>query len=330
MVRTSNRWFWAACAMGAATLIAGATPSFAQKLKTVRFGKAVPTAFTFTPVDVGVKEGIWKKLGLNVEILSFHGDGQLQQALASNSVDFGIGSGPGMGYHSKGVPAIAVAAAAGPPKNMALIVSAATPFKSVDDMKGKKIGVTTAGSLTDWLVKELSRKKGWTGAAAMKALPMGATRARLAAMKTGAIDGMIGTTDEGYQMEAEHTGRLLMTMGDIVKPFITHVLYARDSLVKNDPATVKAFLKGWFQTIQFMKAHKKTSIQIAAKVLNAPPAILDKSYGAEMGMMSDDGVFDPAAVKLVAKSLVDLGILKSVPSPKQMYTDQFVPVKLSK
>jgi hypothetical protein len=65
-------------------------------------------------------------------------------------------------------------------------------------------------------------------------------------------------------------------------------------------------------------------------VLNTPASILDKSYAAEMGMMSDNGVFDPAAVKLVAKSLVDLHILKTVPTPKQMYTDQFVPVKLSK
>jgi NitT/TauT family transport system substrate-binding protein len=178
----------------AATMLAIA-PACAQKLKVVRFGKAVPTAFTFTPVDVGVKEGIWKKLGLDVQILSFHGDGQLQQALASNSIDFAIGSGPGMGYHSKGVPAIAVAAAAGPPKNMALIVLDNTPYKTIDDMKGKKIGVTTAGALTDWLVKELSKKKGWTGANAMKAVPMGSTRARLAAMKMHAIDGTIGTTD---------------------------------------------------------------------------------------------------------------------------------------
>lgn len=330
MSSLSKRRFEAACALSACALMCGSFAASAQTLKTIRVGKAVATAFTFTPFDVGVKEGIWKKLGLNVQILSFKGDGQLQQALASNSVDFGIGSGPGMGYHSKGVPAIAVAAAAGPPKNMALIVTDNTPYKSVDALKGKKIGVTTAGSLTDWLVKEISRKKGWTGAEAMQAVPMGATRARLAAMKTGAIDGMIGTTDEGYAMEADHTGRLLMTMGDIVTPFITHVLFARDALVKNHPGTVKKFLKGWFQTIKFMKSHKKVSVQIAAKVLDAPPAILDKSYDVEMGMMSDNGAFNPAAVKLVAKSLVELGILKTKPTPQQMYTDKFVPVNLSK
>lgn len=329
MFLLSRRGFGAASALTAIALAAGVASASAQSMKTVRLGKAVATAFTFIPADVGVDEGIWKRLGLDVQIVAFNGDAQLQQALTSGAVDFAVGSGPGMGYRSKGVPAIAVAAMAGPPQNMALLVTSNTPFKTIDDMKGKKIGVTTAGSLTDWLVRELSREKGWTGADAMRPMPMGATRARLAAMKTGAIDGTLGTTDEGYQLEAEHQGRLLMTMGDIVKPFITHVIYARDDLIKNDPGMVKTFLEGWFQTIKFMKSNKAATVQIAAKVLNMSPAVMGKAYDAEMGMMSDDGAFDPAAVKLVAKSLVDLGILDHEPSPKEMYTDQFVPVKLT-
>ena len=56
-------------------------------------------------------------VGLDVEISTFRGDGQLQQALAAGSVDFGFGSGPGMGYASKGVPAHAVAAVANRPAN---------------------------------------------------------------------------------------------------------------------------------------------------------------------------------------------------------------------
>ena len=63
-----------------------------------------------------------------------------------------------MGFMPKGVPAKAVAAFAGPPGNMALLVGTGDKIKSVNDLAGKKIGVTTAGSLTYWLVPVLFRR----------------------------------------------------------------------------------------------------------------------------------------------------------------------------
>ena len=65
----------------------------------------------------------------------------MQQALTAGSIQFGLGSGPGMGFMAKGVPAKAVAAFAGPPGNMALLVGTGDKIKSVDDLAGKKIRV---------------------------------------------------------------------------------------------------------------------------------------------------------------------------------------------
>ena len=86
---------------------------------------------------------------------------EMQQAFAANAIDFGLGSGPGMGYASKGVPARGVAALALEPRNMALVVPRDGPVKTVADLKGRRVGVSTAGSLTDWLVHEASRLQGW-------------------------------------------------------------------------------------------------------------------------------------------------------------------------
>ena len=78
----------------------------AEKL---RVGKAVPFAWTFTPVEVGIKTGIFAKHGLEIEVSAFGGDARMQQALTADSIDVGIGSGPGMAFMVKGVPAKAVA-----------------------------------------------------------------------------------------------------------------------------------------------------------------------------------------------------------------------------
>src|SRR5262249_55342108 len=123
----------------------------AQAAEKLRVGKAVAFAWTFTPLDVGIQMGIFAKHGLEVEASAFAGDAKLQQPLVSDSIDIGIGSGPGMAFMAKGVPAKAVAAMAGVPRNMAVMVGYNSSIKTVDDLKGKKLGVTTAGSLTDWI-----------------------------------------------------------------------------------------------------------------------------------------------------------------------------------
>src|SRR5437588_3494107 len=135
-----------------------AVPAAAE---TLRVGKAVPEAFSFVPLDVGMRQGIFKKHGIEIESSAYSGGGKLQQALTADSVDIGLGSSPEMSGIVKGVPIKAVAAMAGPPLLVALMVRPDGAIKSVDDLKGRRVGVTTANSLTAWLVSELSRQKGW-------------------------------------------------------------------------------------------------------------------------------------------------------------------------
>src|SRR3984893_790571 len=147
----------------AALLLASAVgaASAAAAADKVRVGKSVSQPFAFAPVEIGAAEGIWAKHDLDVETVIFAGDAKLQQGMVANSVDFGLGSGPAMGFFTKGVPAKGVGAPATEPLSMGLIVGAAPDVQKPDDLKGKKIGVTTAGSLSYWLVRELSRQMGW-------------------------------------------------------------------------------------------------------------------------------------------------------------------------
>src|SRR6201993_1799934 len=150
----------------------------ALALEKVRLGKAVPNSFAFGATEVGIEAKIFEAEGIEVEVTSFRGDAQLQQALAAGSLDVGLGSGPGLGFRAKGAPAIGVAGMYGPPANLALVLPFDTPIKTLSDLKGKRIGVTTTGSLTDWLVRELSRQQGW-GSDGIQILALGQMQARV-------------------------------------------------------------------------------------------------------------------------------------------------------
>src|SRR5437764_13511908 len=88
----------------------------------IRVGKASATTFAFAPIEIGKEKGIWARYGLEVESIGFGGDARLQQAMVANSIDFALGSGPGMGFLAKGVPSITVAALANEPLAMGLTV----------------------------------------------------------------------------------------------------------------------------------------------------------------------------------------------------------------
>src|SRR5476649_2132706 len=62
---------------------AAASASCADAADTIRRGKSVPFAWAFTPVEIGIKEGIWAKNGLDLQVTSFGGDAKLQQAMAA-------------------------------------------------------------------------------------------------------------------------------------------------------------------------------------------------------------------------------------------------------
>jgi NitT/TauT family transport system substrate-binding protein len=311
-------------ALIAALLLHLATSSLA--LDTVRVGKAVPNSFAFGAAEVGIDAKIFAGEGLDVAVSSFRGDAQLQQALAAGSVDVGLGSGPGLGFRVKGAPMIGVAAMYGAPRNLALLVSAKSPIRSVADLKGKRIGVTTVGSLTDWLVRELSRQQGW-GSDGIVIAPLGQMQARLAAMDRGELDGVVLEAANGYELEEAGRTRNLILFGDIVKHFYTHVIFATDEMVDKRPALLQRFLRSWFKTVAFMKANREFTVKSEQRTLDVRQSVVEKIYDAQIAGFSLDGAWDPEAIDVIRSSLKELGILPIVPEAKALYTDRFVPVR---
>ena len=311
------------CGLAVLAALAVTPAGAAEKL---RVGKAVAFAWTFTPLDVGIQTGIFAKHGLDIEASAAAGDAKMQQALTAGSIDIGIGSGPGMAFMAKGVPAKAVAVMYGVPKNMAVMVGYDSPIKTVDDLKGKKLGCTTVGSLTHWIGDRITHQKGW-GADGIKMVPIGGMPPARAAIKTGQLDGYIGALESGYNLEEQKEWRVITGAAPFVDDFITHVFFATNEIIEKKPELVKAYLAAWKETIAFMKANKDKTVEITAKVINVPPSVAARAYDEQIGTFSLDGAFDPKAVAVLKKSFLEMGLLKETPADNVLYTTQFLPIK---
>ncbi len=304
--------------------LAMVTSAAAHADAALRVGKAQAQPFTFAPLDIGIEAGIFSKHDLTIEATAFPGSANLQRGIAADAIDIAIGSGPELAFIAKGNPELAVAAMANQPALLCLITQKDGPVKTVADLKGKLISVSTVGSLTEWLVREISRQQGW-GAQGIRLVELGATPPQVAAMRTNQTDGMVTDIAGGYKLEEEGIARILVSFANIVKDFHIHVIYASNKIIAKHPEEVREFLAGWFETIAYMKANKAIAVRIGARVGGVSEEIESKVYDEIMPTFSSDGKFNPAALSVLARSFVELGTLPSEPDLSKLYTEQFLP-----
>jgi NitT/TauT family transport system substrate-binding protein len=314
-------------ALGSALCCALAFPlAQAKAADTIRAGKAINVIWAMVPVDIGVREGIFKKYDLDVEVSTMSGDAKLQQGLVSGSLDIGLAGGTSMVFAVKGSPILGVAAIAGAPKNFSVTVAADSEIHTVADLKGRLLSVATSGSFPEWLIKRLAIGEGW-GPTGIRTIALGGFEASASAMQTHQTDGFMGATEAGLMLEERHVGRIVTNMERYVPRFHNHVLIARKALITEHPDQVKRFLQGFFASVAFMKSHRDETVMISSEVMHMSPAVIGKTYDDEIAMMSDDGAFDPEAIEVLKTSYVEMGALDKKPATDQLLTSQFVPVK---
>jgi NitT/TauT family transport system substrate-binding protein len=276
------------------------------------------------PTDIGAQTGLFNKHGIDVTISSFGGDARVQQAMTADGIDIGLGSGPGLAFVVKGSPVKGIAAMADSPLTFALVVRNDDSIKTLDDLKGKKVGVSTVGSVTGWLVGETARQKGW-GYDGMELTPVGDDASRVAAVKTKSIDGAVVNLAVAFNFVERGDGRVLLLFGDLLKDFHVHVIFATDKAIATRPEALRKFLAGWFETIAFMRKEKAKTIEIARHVMGTDEPTTARIYDAMMPMFNDDGRFKPKALAVLSRSYVDIKTLPAEPDMRKLINESFLP-----
>ena len=300
--------------------------SLAKAEDKLRVGKAVAVNIGYVPLDVGMEQGLFRKQGLEIEELNFAGGAKIAQAMTAGAVDISLSAGPDMAFVAKGAPEIAIASIAESAAFMVYLVGGQSKARSMEDLKGKKIGITSPGSLTDWLAERLNQVNGWTSETdrVTKAAVGGSAQATLAALKTGQVDASIGAPQLGYELEEKQEGRLLFDCSHYVDQIELYTIFANTTLTESNPDLVRRFLKGWFDAVAFMKTHKDETARIASKVMGTSPAIAARTYDSLISKFSTDGKFGEKALETLGQSFADLKTLPGPVDMKKLYTERFL------
>ena len=308
-----------------AWLLSAALAASSAHAETLRVGRSPGFLFAYTPLDVGMAKGFFAARDLAIERIDFEGAAKQDAAMVAGSIDIELGSPMGMAMEVKGMPSRAVAVIAGPMLEFGFLVPYDSPIKTLDDLKGKTIGIATVGSITQWVALELARVKGW-GPDGLKLISIGASSGgAAAALKAHLIDATVSNATLGVILERKKEGRMVGTAADYVEHFQAHTMYASLAVMRDHPDAVNRFVNAWLQSVAYMRENRADAIAIARTATGLSEADEEGEYARLMPGISRDGKFDPQDLKRIGQSFVELHLLDKEPAMSELYTNQFLP-----
>jgi NitT/TauT family transport system substrate-binding protein len=291
----------------------------------LRVGKASSVSDAIIPVNVGDKLGIFKKHGLDLEIIDFGGGGKMVQALAAGAIDIADGAGTEMAFVAKGAPMIAVCESTSTAPFLGIGVPWDSPIRSLADLKGKIIGVSSTGSFSDWSGRELARTQGW-GENGVKTVSIGGgTAPTLAALRTHLVDAVISNASQFLFFEETRDARLLAPVSSYEGKVASGALFASKELAASNPDAIRAFLAGWMETIDYMLTHKAETVKIESELNHFDENVMSRQYDLVKEMYVKDCRFDAESLATLKRSFGEMKLLEGEPDMSKLYTEAYLP-----
>lgn len=301
-------------------------PAQPKPLGKVTVGLGVAKTFTFLPAYVAEDLGAWKKRGLEVEIVPFAGDAKLQQGFAAGSVDFALGGVAGsLVAISKGQETRLVGGLANSVTLMGLV--AHPDVRTKEDLKGKIVGVTSPNSVTDILVRYLSKKLTGDAERGIRRAFLGGFQNQVAALKTGQTQAFTWTLDGIFDVEKQGIGKFLLSFGDEIPDFAFESVVATRRMIEERPEVVRAFLEGVYEAVGHMKANREYTVEIFQRKMDVSRDIGARVWEIDAHALVDDGTFNDKALLTAAQAIVETGAITDVPPLAAWVDKRFLPVR---
>lgn len=259
-------------------------------------------------------EGIFAKHGLEVELTLLKTSSQLVASLSSDTVQIAGGDGRAIaGGAMKGVDLKMIEIKL--PKYFVEMFGE-SDIKSIDDLKGKTVGVTAPGSVTDSALRLMLKDKGLTND--VKVTNLASLPALVAAGKSGEIDALVTAPPQGVATEAQGWHKIT----DMTKYKTAASVYAvKGSYAKENADTVTKFVKADLECLAYLQkdANRDKSIAAIAKYTKTT----DKKMAAyAYDFFKKVWATDPVVEEdLVREAFRDASSGKNVPDDVSKYVD---------
>lgn len=271
------------------------------------------------PLWVAKEARLFEKQGLEVELVYIPGGPRALMALLGGSIQFlNYSAIPTMTAALRGAEAVILGSSINRPDH-SLIVKPG--IRSVQDLRGKTIGLSSLGSLTDILLTGALRLEGLSERE-VKIVAVGGLAERVGALQIGRIDGAMLL---GAQMRAATKLGFKELINFSKLPFevsLSALISARSFVLKQPEITFK-FLRAWTEGIFIFKSNRELSLDALRKYTRIEDReLLEDSYNRDRDLIELEPLPSISAVKSM------LGILaRNQPEAVNADPHRFVEMK---
>ena len=229
--------------------------------------------------ELGQRVGIFKKYGLELEILWTQGAGESQQATISGSVDIGLaGTLAAFGAFQKGAPLRIIAAEATGAADF-WYVRADSSVKSIKDLDGKTIAYSTNGASTHTLVLAFLKE----GGAAGKPIATGGPAQTFTQVMSGQVDVGWSAPPFGLDAARENRIRIIARASDVAvgRSQTIRALVTTAPVLAARADALRRFVQGYRESIDWMYASEdalKAYAQFANVSLDMARRVRDEFF----------------------------------------------------
>jgi NitT/TauT family transport system substrate-binding protein len=300
-------------------LIMAAAPLSAQ-LKKVRFS-TTGISISDLPFKVAQLKGFWREEGLDVEVILIRGAVGMQ-ALLGGSVDYTSASGSTIAAAVRGLPVKLVFISSAKP--MFELVSQAQ-IKSVQDLKGKIVGISSRGGSNDLMMQLILQKNGLVPNKDVTTIIVGAQDETVIALRTGRIAAALLTPPRNFMLQRDGFNGLAYA-SDYLPTFGNGGIGVTDEKIKTNPAEVLAIVRGTVKGLQYSMKNRAEMIKMMPGYLGVKdPTLVDQLYDLYLTRQSLDGSVDEnwmrGSIEFTQKTLG--GAVKEIPA-SQVFDFSFV------
>ncbi|TDU91503.1 NitT/TauT family transport system substrate-binding protein [Kribbella voronezhensis] len=278
----------------------------------------------YMPAKLTEQLGYFKDQGLNVELVDTPAGVTAETALLANQAQGVVGFyDHTIDMQAKGKCLQSVVQFANVPGEVEMVSKAqAGTIKSPADFKGRKLGVTSAGSSTDFLTQYLAGNAG-VGTADYTTVKAGADSTFIAAMNSGGIDAGMTTDPTVARLTKTGDGKILLdlrteegTKKALGGLYPASSLYMACDYVAAHKDVVQKLANAFVKTLGFITSNDAATIaaKMPADYAGTDKQLYIKSITDSKGMFNATGVMDPDGAK---NALAVLGKFSPAVKPKK-------------
>jgi len=231
--------------------------SFAAESKKIVFAYSSIGSMA-TGVWMAKDSGAFDKYGIPADIIFISSGPVVVQALIGGDLQGGSGaSNAVINAVLNGAPIVAIGGTANRPYHRLFVQS---EINRIEDLKGKILGVTRFGSITDNLTRILLRKYGLENSVNVR--QMGGTLEVAAAFQNRQIAGAV-TGD--LRVTPPSQPKMLLQLVDLGIPYSMNMLAVSREMLKRDPDTAEKIVRAYSEGVAFMNQNKERALKIIAK-----------------------------------------------------------------